>query len=656
MTNRNPYLTLAVFALLQGMTLRAIADDNSEWMSRVPDNMFVSQLSLPGSHDAGTGHGTSLDSFARTQDKTLTEQWNSGVRVFDLRPSVDNNRLQIYHGSVATELYLDDALSTLCGLLDSHPTELCIVIMRHEDDHDNGSSDWNGLMKKLLTSSPTSAHAVNFNPMVKMGDMRGKLLILCRNAYDTNPVGGFVTGWGFNANFDNQKGGIIRGVGTEGPLYIQDFYDVSASDAPATKTASIQRMLQFSCTENTNPNLWVVNHTSGYSKTLFSAATSDGYRDNAATQNPVVINYLSNHTGATGIVLMDFSGEDTSNGDTGGKVYNVKGQTLTNALIDNNFKESPFADYFRALTTIEANARYNVTTEVNGTKYYLTSDGYLNSDVAQAGIFTFSRVQGDAYYFGFQLKNAYFTNPPAGGNPTLNNGHIATDANSHRNNWEAQVFFLNTEGKFAVRATNAAGGTSGWAVNAETYWTVTPGTTPKAEYAKTPNYIWQLEEPNENIDVTYNIYFNQKKVAEVTVPSILNTKSALPDEMINDFCTYTYSPTIITRNSVRVTARWKGPFSFSSDFNNAHWYNLKIGRLGRYVCWENREPYHPHAFDEASAEVGKDPGNDRAVNIESELYATELVRASDAYQWAFLGDPYHIKVVNRQMGADYGGR
>ena len=183
---------------------------NEAWMANIPDNTFLSQLSIPGTHDAGTGHGVnnymgfiSGSTYAVTQEKTLTEQWNSGIRAFDLRPAVDGSRLRIYHGIVSTNLYLDDALSTLCGLLDAHPTETCIVIIRHETEGDDNNNTWSTKMKELLTSSPTSTHAVNYDPMAKLGDMRGKLLILSRDNYDTNPIGGYVTGWGFNSDFNN---------------------------------------------------------------------------------------------------------------------------------------------------------------------------------------------------------------------------------------------------------------------------------------------------------------------------------------------------------------------------------------------------------------------------------------------------------------------
>lgn len=262
MTKCKAFIFVVAISLLQGMSILNVWADNSAWMGSIPDNTYVSQLSIPGSHDAGTGHGVnnvyvivSGSTYATTQEKNITQQWNSGIRAFDLRPAVDGSSLRIYHGIVSTNLYMDNALSTLCGLLDSHPTETCIVLMRHESEADDNNSNWGSKMKELLNSNPTKSHAVNYTPEAKLGDVRGKIIILSRDTYDTNPVGGYITGWGFSSDFNNQKGGKIKGIGTEGPLYVQDYYDVSASGAPATKTASIQRMLQFSCSENTNPGL-----------------------------------------------------------------------------------------------------------------------------------------------------------------------------------------------------------------------------------------------------------------------------------------------------------------------------------------------------------------------------------------------------------------
>ncbi|MBR4782373.1 MAG: hypothetical protein IK023_00600 [Bacteroidaceae bacterium] len=481
---------IAICIAALAVTPRVIADDdNSAWMSRVDDNAYVSQLSIPGAHDAATGHGTDLDAFARTQDLTLTELWNLGVRAFDFRPAVDGTELRIYHGTVKTNLTLSNALTTLCNLLDSHPSELAIVVIRHETEADDNNSGWNNMMTTLLSSAPVNKHTVAFKPLLQMAQARGKLLVLSRNAYRSSPIGGFIYNWSSDADFEKQKKSEIKGPASTASCYIQDFYDMSASGAPATKSSSVQTLFNYTSTQNTDPALWAINHTSGYSITLFSAATRDGYRENAATQNSALLSLLSQHAGATGIVMMDCAGVDHSGS------YDTKGLALTTALVRNNFIDGPNTPYFRALTTVEAGVKRSITTEINNVKYYLTTEGYISDDPADAGAFTFKKVKGDAFLYAFQFREAYFTNPPVGGNPTLNPGHICCNRELKRSNWEAQVFMQNGDGLYAVRATNAPGGTTDWAINANTYWTVfTTGTQPEAGYATAPNYIWQIEE------------------------------------------------------------------------------------------------------------------------------------------------------------------
>lgn len=486
----------------------AVAQDLSSWMSRLDDATYVSLVSIPGTHDAATGHGFSGflglfggDSYARTQDKTLTEQWNGGIRAFDLRPCVDGSSLRINHGVIATSLTLDKALQTLCDLLDQHPMEMAIAIIRHETEGDDNSSKWAGMMKALVESEPVKSHAVNFTPTLKMSNVRGKLLIISRDEYDTTPTGAYITGWGFSADFDSQKNGRIKRGSSMATCYIQDFYDVSAAGASATKTAAVLNLLRFTTEQNTSSRLWAINHTSGYSKTGSlggsTVSTSDGYRDNAATQNAAVINFLAEHSGPTGIIMMDYAATDRS------KSYDVLGLSLAKAIIENNFRES---DYAKGIAAITSGTTYRIFTEHNGTKCFLTADGHLTAELAEAGQFTFRKVKGEEYGYGFKLMTGCFTNPDlSAGEVVLTPGFIRPNTQTTpRDTWEAQVFLRNDEGRYAIRATNAFGGDSGWALAAKTFWTVVEdtdaplGITPAYTFDR--HYIWQLEIPNPDVD------------------------------------------------------------------------------------------------------------------------------------------------------------
>lgn len=69
-----------------------------DWMKNLPDNIYISQLSIPGTHDSGTGNGVALAAFSQCQDIPVSQQWAAGIRAFDLRPKVKGSYININHG------------------------------------------------------------------------------------------------------------------------------------------------------------------------------------------------------------------------------------------------------------------------------------------------------------------------------------------------------------------------------------------------------------------------------------------------------------------------------------------------------------------------------------------------------------------------------
>jgi hypothetical protein len=184
-------------------------------------------------------------------------------------------------------------------------------------------------------------------------------------------------------------------------------------------------------------------------------------------------------------------------------LYDRVRKTFSGSLTDTPFFVYDFAGYERALAAIEDGHSYRVFTEVSGLKYYVTADGYLTTDMADAPAFQFNKVAGYEYKYGFQLKNGNicFTNPETYTVEALTKGCLnTTEREEPRPDWEAQVFFLNEEGKYAIRSTNAQGGHAGWSWIGCAYWTVNEG--PKAEYSFDMNYVWQLEDGDIPIPVT----------------------------------------------------------------------------------------------------------------------------------------------------------
>ena len=158
--------------------------------------------------------------------------------------------------------------------------------------------------------------------------------------------------------------------------------------------------------------------------------------------------------------------------------------------------EQEQANYNKALQEITDGHYYQVYTTVEEKNYYLKSDGKLTASKEEAYDFQFKavKVANTAYETGWNL-GCRFTNPTMSGNggtgDPVNGGGIRSDQN--RDNYERQVFFLNDEGEYAVRATNATG--DAWGAN--TYWTVFTNTElPTAGYGITgvQHYIWKLED------------------------------------------------------------------------------------------------------------------------------------------------------------------
>lgn len=351
--------TFQLFVILLGLSQQLRAED---WMARLPDNVYVATLSIPGAHDACTGCGWASgmeslgDLFARTQDIDLAAEWSIGIRAFDLRPCVYESHMNINHGIMPTQMHFEDALALLRDSLHEHPSEFVVIHLLHETDGDQVENAYNSRLLELLGRDDLKDLFVDFKTNLIVGDLRGRILLLSRDNYATSPVGGFFLNWTGEANWSRQTQGRIRGRSTNGRLYMQDFADTHNAGGLDTKVSSICQLLDFSTThevKQTSTITWVFNFASAYSLTqnLFGneVSLSDGYRDNAAHTHAAILDYLATHDpGPTGIVMMDFVGVDESAG------YAVRGQELVDAIIQNNFRYITAAGIGAPQQTVDA--------------------------------------------------------------------------------------------------------------------------------------------------------------------------------------------------------------------------------------------------------------------------------------------------------------
>ena len=335
---------------LPALPTTAIQDANgNNWITPLDGNIYVSQMSIPGAHDAATGEEMATivgDIFASTQEQTLDKQWTLGVRAFDLRPAIytkynnvlgsgeDDDELWLYHGMTRVAISWASAMSTLKSKLTENSGEFAIVLFRHEDEgivgKDNDSDRFNTFMTNYINANKD--WIVDWKPNLTIDEARGKIILISR--FSGSWSYGCFTGWNHDAegttttirNADSSKSAT---------MYVQDYYNPSSHD---TKWTAIQKYLDVSKTLHTDDakiNHWCINHASGY----VGSSTSDTYRNNAAAQNPKLISYITSATwvGSTGIMLFDYAGASLSNGFLSGDTE-VYGDVALQTIIDNNYK------------------------------------------------------------------------------------------------------------------------------------------------------------------------------------------------------------------------------------------------------------------------------------------------------------------------------
>ena len=166
-------------------------------------------------------------------------------------------------------------------------------------------------------------------------------------------------------------------------------------------------------------------------------------------------------------------------------------------------------EYEAALAAINDGAQYRISTDVSGTKYYVTAGGTLTTDKAKGDAFTFAKVTGGDYAVdeagtlavGIQLTSSAgtrFTNGPLSDNKAVLNVSNYSTSTNNRAGWESQVFFLK-DGKYAIRSCNVAYGESSWNDAGRTFWTYTVDPV-DPEYSYDPAYVWELESYTESAE------------------------------------------------------------------------------------------------------------------------------------------------------------
>lgn len=304
------------------------------WMGQIDDSMLVARMLIPGAHDAATGDGfyhPQAYTYAATQDIPVRLQFESGIRAFDLRPVMHNDTMQVAHALFDTRLTFSAALDAIIAELDAHPSEFAIVLMRNESDTERGAGSWAALMESEL--SRVSHRLAEFSPTVRVGQLRGKILLLTRDRYSGRQYGAYIPDW---PDMPTMAECPMESNDGQSTIVVQDYYQTDGG-RQQTKCDAIDSLLRFSSEQSQSDSIvWIANYASGYAQTTSEGySLSSGYRQNAAATSASLCRSLAawqNTAKPSGIVFMDFAGVDLSEG------YAVGGRRLTEMIVNRNIK------------------------------------------------------------------------------------------------------------------------------------------------------------------------------------------------------------------------------------------------------------------------------------------------------------------------------
>ncbi|MGH3785135.1 MAG: phosphatidylinositol-specific phospholipase C [Pseudonocardiaceae bacterium] len=108
---------------------------HSSWMRDIPDDVRVTTLSIPGTHDSCSVDG--ILGFGKTQNLDLADQLNAGIRFLDIRLAYYRDDLFVHHDVVHMGKCYADVLKICSSFLGQHPSEAIFMSIKNESRFDS---------------------------------------------------------------------------------------------------------------------------------------------------------------------------------------------------------------------------------------------------------------------------------------------------------------------------------------------------------------------------------------------------------------------------------------------------------------------------------------------------------------------------------------
>jgi len=306
---------------------RTLPYTNADWMAGIDNTRYLSELSIPGTHDCGADLHTSeqgVESYVViAQDFRLSNQLLLGVRWFDVRLSDDEGTMTVFHGDYYLHKNFTDLITQAIDFLNAHPTETVVFVIKQEHSNRGDDAFANGIWCGYLYPYLDHFWLNNYIPM--LGEVRGKIVIM-RQFEGTHgyPMGSPLI-WQ-----DNTTGNIYTSDNNF-YYYVQDHYSLGTVET-STKISEIEACIEKAHIEPCPYRCFYINFTSG------ERQVSQSLEHISSEINPVITDYLiTKNYSNVGVIMVNFAGGSDDGTVADGLVKTVVGlNNFTNSVTLSN--------------------------------------------------------------------------------------------------------------------------------------------------------------------------------------------------------------------------------------------------------------------------------------------------------------------------------
>ena len=219
-------------------------EGSSNWMEALPDDMPLSEVILPGTHDSATQY-VQLAYFSKCQALSVKGQLEAGYRYLDIRLG-DAEGMPLMHGFThcvtggwpwSGSLYLESVLEDCYAFLEENPSEAVVFCVKHE----NGDAEAAEFAKELaafVEKKPELWYGGDTIPTV--GEARGKLVLLKRFEDNNIALPGLEFDWVDQGGHDDPAINTEANGNPTVTAFVQDRYCYDAEEKWTAFTAGMK--------------------------------------------------------------------------------------------------------------------------------------------------------------------------------------------------------------------------------------------------------------------------------------------------------------------------------------------------------------------------------------------------------------------------------